>query len=283
MLNVILVNFNNSDDTINCVNSIVNENFFLDLEIKIFDNNSIETEKNKLDLFIKNKNDYLNNYTKDIDVFFSNDNLGFAYGNNYFIKKAKLYDYIWILNNDTLVNSDLLKEISVNLPKSKEVLFFDCYTFDNEFHDTGVHYVNLLTGQSKMAKKNYFDFEYVCGASFIIQNTEAMPLFDESYFLYYEDCDYGMLLQQKQFKYRRINDVHFLHKIGGSSNNKQNKINLILLRSQVLFMKRYSFCYFIYFFVKCMILISRRQIQPLKKFIYYSIKITKDSHFCKNI
>ena len=56
MLNVILVNFNNSDDTINCVNSIVNENFFLDLEIKIFDNNSIETEKNKLDLFIKNKN-----------------------------------------------------------------------------------------------------------------------------------------------------------------------------------------------------------------------------------
>ena len=44
MLNVILVNFNNSDDTINCVNSIVNENFFLDLEIKIFDNNSIETE-----------------------------------------------------------------------------------------------------------------------------------------------------------------------------------------------------------------------------------------------
>ena len=75
-----------------------------------------------------------------------------------------------------------------------------------------------------MKKTNRFDFEYVCGASFIIQKTESMPFFDESYFLYYEDCDYGMLLNQNGYNYKKLENVHFLHKIGGSGEKqKKNK------------------------------------------------------------
>lgn len=277
MLNIILINYNSTDDTINCVNSIIDSNSFIEIKIQIFDNNSEEQEKNKLDFFVNDKKQRLNEFTNDIEVFFSNENLGFAYGNNYFMKKANLDDYIWILNNDTLVNLNLIEAISKNLPNKKEVLHFDCHTFNDEFHDSGLHYVNLLTGQSKMKKTNRFDFEYVCGASFIIQKTESMPFFDESYFLYYEDCDYGMLLNQNGYNYKKLDNVHFLHKIGGSGEKQKKKINLIQLRSQVLFMKRYSTNYFFYLFIKCVILVFRRYFIPLKKIVYYNKIIKIDS------
>lgn len=277
MLNIILINYNSTDDTINCVNSIIDSNSFMEIKIQIFDNNSEEQEKNKLEFFVNDKKQRLNEFTNDIEVFFSNENLGFAYGNNYFMKKANQDDYIWILNNDTLVNSALIEAISKNLPEKKEVLHFDCHTFNDEFHDTGLHYVNLLTGQSKMKKTNKFDFEYVCGASFIIQKTDSMPFFDESYFLYYEDCDYGMLLNQNGYNYKKLENVHFLHKIGGSGEKQKKKINLIQLRSQVLFMKRYSTNYFFYLCIKCIILVFRRYFIPLKKFVYYNKIIKIDS------
>lgn len=277
MLNIILINYNSTDDTINCVNSIIDSNSFMEIKIQIFDNNSEEQEKNKLEFFVNDKKQRLNEFTNDIEVFFSNENLGFAYGNNYFMKKANQDDYIWILNNDTLVNSALIEAISKNLPEIKEVLHFDCHTFNDEFHDSGLHYVNLLTGQSKMKKTNKFDFEYVCGASFIIQKTDSTPLFDESYFLYYEDCDYGMLLNQNGYNYKKLENVHFLHKIGGSGEKQKKKINLIQLRSQVLFMKRYSTNYFFYLCIKCIILVFRRYFIPLKKFVYYNKIIKIDS------
>lgn len=279
MLNIILINYNSTDDTINCVNSIIDSNSFMEIKIQIFDNNSEEQEKNKLEFFVKDKKQRLNEFTNDIEVFFSNENLGFAYGNNYFMKKANQDDYIWILNNDTLVNSALIEAISKNLPEKKEVLHFDCHTFNDEFHDSGLHYVNLLTGQSKMKKTNKYDFEYVCGASFIIQKTDSMPLFDESYFLYYEDCDYGMLLNQNGYNYKKLENVHFLHKIGGSGEKQKKKINFIQLRSQVLFMKRYSPCFFMYFLLKSLLLLLRRDCFSFRNFIHFCKTINKASVF----
>ena len=82
MLNIILINYNSTDDTINCENSIIDSNSFMEIKIQIFDNNSEEQEKNKLEFFVNDKKQRLNEFTNDIEVFFSNENLGFAYGNN---------------------------------------------------------------------------------------------------------------------------------------------------------------------------------------------------------
>lgn len=271
MLNIILVNYNNSQDTINCIESILNLNKFIDINIFVFDNASSDDEKKILKNFINEKKELIKDFIK---IKFNETNSGFAHGNNYFIQQINKGEYIWILNNDTLVNSELIEKISSNLPTDNEVLYFNCHTFDNEFHDTGLHYVNLITGQSKMKKTNRFDFEYVCGASFIIKKTENTPLFDESYFLYYEDCDYGMLLNKNSYNYRKLNDVYFLHKIGGSGEKQKKKINLIQLRSQVLFMKRYSPCFIVYFFVKSIILLMRREFKSLL-FFFSSVRKIK--------
>ena len=78
------------------------------------------------------------------------------------------------------------------------------------------------------------------------------------------------------YNYRKLNDVYFLHKIGGSGEKQKKKINLIQLRSQVLFMKRYSPCFIVYFFVKSIILLMRREFKSLLFFFSSVRKIKSD-------
>ena len=152
MLNIILVNYNSSNDTINCCESIINNIGDKKYKIHIYDNNSMEDEVKILNNYLKNKN---------IDYYFSNINTGFAYANNYFMNKVKYGNFIWILNNDTLINKELINCIYNNLPEDNEICYMECRTFNNEFHDTGLHYVNLLSGKSKMKRTNKFDFLYI--------------------------------------------------------------------------------------------------------------------------
>lgn len=284
MLNIILVNYNSSDDTKNCIDSIINSNQILPVNIKIFDNNSKEEEARKLKEYIAKINNNLNSFTKSVECHFSNQNLGFAVANNYYMKKAMNTDFLWILNNDTLVNSELLKKIAENLPERNEVLYFDCHTFSDEFHDSGVHYVNLFSGKNRMQAKSRTDFEYICGASFVIQKTDFMPYFDESYFLYYEDCDYGMRLKKASYRYRKLENCYFKHKIGSSGSRQIKKINLIQLRSQVLFMKRYSKSFYVYKFLKFLYLaVLKQDFDSAKKFLFFCRTVSEKTSFSEDL
>lgn len=280
MINIILVNYNSSQDTINCIESIYKFNKFFQCHIQITDNNSNQNDKEKLNAALLEFNSRKNPFILSVEFFYNQENSGFASANNYWINKAPQNDILWILNNDTLVNENLLSKINENLPADNEICYMDCHTFNDEYHDSGLHYVNLKTGQSRMEKKSAADFEYICGASFLIKKTENTPLFDESYFLYYEDCDYGMLLKNKGYIYKKIPNCYFLHKIGGKKENRSEKMEFIMLRSQVLFMKRYCKNYGFYFIAKFLYLIlKKRDFKSAANFIKFSFSITSNSHF----
>ena len=93
---IIIVNYNNYEDTIKCVNSIRENEKKIKYEIILVDNastnNSIE-ELSKIEgiVLINNKR-----------------NGGFAFGNNIGIKYAidKNFEYIMLLNNDTEIEKN---------------------------------------------------------------------------------------------------------------------------------------------------------------------------------
>ena len=184
MLHIILVNYNGTQDTINCINSIYASNIYGECTIEIFDNASKTEDSDVLKKFLENLE--TNQFVLSINCLFSDENIGFAAGNNYWLKKAPIGDYIWFLNNDTLTNARLFEQIFTNLPNEKSAIYFDCKTFEDDFHDDGLHHINLLTGRYHKIKKGRHDFAYICGASLLLKKTENLPLWDESYFLYFE-------------------------------------------------------------------------------------------------
>lgn len=262
-----MINYNSSNYTVSCVDSIKksfsDEN---DYEVIIVDNDSCEIEKKELKTLNKNKN---------VRIIFSNTNLGFAKANNLAIKSLVKKDIIWFLNNDTLINKKLVQEIENNLPAKNEVLYFDTYDFHDKFNSTGLHCINLLYGNVNIRwKRMPFDVEYICGSSLVMCYDVVMPLWDENFFLYYEDADYSMQLIEKRYVFRHLDGCYINHKIYAST-KKLNSINRVRQRSQLIFMKKWGKNYLLFYFVRVCYLLLKGNLKGLKILHQCNIELRK--------
>ena len=108
-LSIIIVNYNGKKYLNDCLSSIKTHCQGLMHEIIIWDNASSD---NSIEFLEKNFKD-------DILLYKSNENLGFAGGNNAAAKYAK-GKYLFLLNNDTILLNPLLPLINI-LEKDKEI------------------------------------------------------------------------------------------------------------------------------------------------------------------
>lgn len=137
MVYIILLNWKNAVDTIDCLKSLK----ITDIENKIIvcDNNSPDDSLDRIKDFIE-KDDFYSKSFLDlsgsdnknpklcckITLIATEKNLGFAGGNNVATKIALSQsdaDYIWLLNNDTEVESNSLSEIIKRFRKIQRLEF----------------------------------------------------------------------------------------------------------------------------------------------------------------
>jgi GT2 family glycosyltransferase len=187
-----------------------------------------------------------------IKVIINEKNYGFSKANNIALNFVPYGQYVWFLNNDTIINQNLVDKIKNNLPDNKTVLYFDILDFDQKKESSGIHYISLLTGSSSSNKKFLFK-EYICGASIFLQYSENMPKWNDKYFLYFEDADFSLQLIKKGYIFKHIDDCFFLHKISASS-SKNIRINEIKLTSQVIFMRNHAKYFALFIFLKILYL-----------------------------
>lgn len=268
IVHIILVNYNSSKDTICCIESIKKSNKeFFKCNIIIVDNNSNDSEQIILEHFIKSFNEEL----ITLNLIKNPENVGFAAANNigldYIEKLCSSSDYIWFLNNDTQVNTELLCSIKNSLPEKHEVLYFEMRNFDYEFVNDGLNYISLSTGKYYEVKKKNTE-PYIVGASVFLRYCENFPRWDDSYFLYFEDVAYSFLLKSRNYKFIKLPDVYYLHKINASS-GKNSKTLLIRIQSQKKFMKEYSPHYFLFVIMKVFYLIIQLRFKEVKSFITF--------------
>ena len=90
-VDIILLNYNGYEDTIECIKSLKNISY-KNFDVFIVDNNSTDDSEKKILDYIKDDN--------NITFIQTNENLGFSGGNNVAIKKSleKNADYICLLN-----------------------------------------------------------------------------------------------------------------------------------------------------------------------------------------
>jgi len=193
-LAIILVNWNGTDDTINCINSIQGSSY-KDYFIIVVDNGSHETELLKL-----TKCDF------DIILIKAGENLGYTGGNNVGIKRALDNDaeYILLLNNDTYIAPDALSKLVESADVDKQVGILSPKIF---FHpdrhliwSAGARFntsilIGYLTGYKKEDDEIYniqSDVDYVSGCAMLIRSQviKEVGFLNDDYFAVCEDIDY---------------------------------------------------------------------------------------------
>lgn len=190
-------------------------------------------------------------YNRKLIFVQTRENLGYAGGNNVGIMYA-LYngvDYVLPLNNDTIVNVDFL-EAMVTLaeedPKigivGPKVVFYD--NPDKIAHGAG--FIDWIRGRSISKDVNQpIECDFVTGVCILIKKEILHKLgcvFDEDYFIYWEDTDFCMRVKQSGYKIYYDPIVMVAHKVSQSTGlNERNPFALYYYRrNNILFMQRHA-------------------------------------------
>lgn len=265
-VSIIILNFNGAKNTTACLTSIC-DGIYQDLKLSIVvvDNSSKEEDKQILRENIKEKESH------DIPIVFIENkyNVGYSGGNNTGISYAlkNNTDYCLILNNDTIVDKHFVEELenafsdnSVGIAVSK-IYFAKGFEFHKDRYkkeDLGkilwyaggrMDWQNVIgyhrgvdevdTGQYDRIE----DTEIATGCCMLVRREvmENIGLFDEKYFLYYEDADFSMRAKRAGFKIRYVPKAMLWHKNAGSAGGSGSALqDYYISRNRMLFGMRYA-------------------------------------------
>ena len=200
------------------------------IEVIVFDNNSTDSTVRILDKF------------SDIKLIISNENLGFAKGNNLAVKEAN-GEYLFFLNPDTEIDKEVLIELVEFYERTQDAgIIAPKLIMGDENIQPSVRKLPTVTGAFKeyiLGIKNAYseyvpdgdnpmEVEMVYGAAMLIKKDlfENLSGFDEKYFLYYEDADFCKRVGEYGKKIYYYPGVTIRHLVGGTkSDQNKDKLN----------------------------------------------------------
>jgi GT2 family glycosyltransferase len=245
LISVILVNYNGYKDTVECVKSILKSNY---------DNFNIIIVENGSEDYLKIKNDSFLN--ENCTVLSSKENLGFSGGNNLAINYAKEHfspDYYFLLNNDTIIESDAIEKLvdvyryncDVGIVTGK-ILY---YSMKDTIWSAGGKF-DFRTGiadQPDLGKKDSTDYDRVNETTFCTGCVMLIPsyvvrkvgLLRDDYFLYAEDTDYCCRIMNAGYKLYYTGYAKIYHKVSASTGKSSDLSQYYNVRNNLYIIKRF--------------------------------------------
>jgi hypothetical protein len=255
---IVILNWNRVDDTLKCLESVRNlERGNFELTTIVIDNASNDDSAKKL------------RQVKDIDLIVNSKNLGFSGGNNVGITYAlrNHADYVIILNNDTVVEKESIKklvEYAKANPKvgaiSPKIYFEKGFEFHKGRYnkeDLGkvIWYAggtidwNNVQGSTKRVDEvdkggheEPQDTDFATGTCMLLarQAIEKGGMFDEKYFMYYEDTDLSLRIKNRGLKVVYFPKSIIWHKVAQSSTIGGDLNDYFITRNRMLFGLKYA-------------------------------------------
>ena len=222
-LAIIVLNWNGADDTLNCVESLQQQT--LRTEIIIVDNNSSDDSVERFE-------DHIKSQKKDAPILIKNSqNFGFAGGINTGLIYAKEhnFEYIGVLNPDAIADKKwcraLVDELSTHLDYGIATGIMqrrDGKTLDTtgDFYTTwGLPGPRNRDEPVKNAPSKPGEVFGATGGGAIYRAAifDDIDMFDEAFFMYYEDVDLSFRAQLAGWKVRFTPKAIAYHKVGASS------------------------------------------------------------------
>lgn len=252
---IILVNYNNTEATNDCLDSLEQLSVkAVSCEIIVVDNASTEPfqlpEKKR---------------TMPVTVKYNKENLGFTGGNNTGIQYAldKNAEYILLLNNDTTVHKDLLQELVTSIEEGRNrgiAVPKIYYAAGSEYHldrykkselgqvfwyaGGSIDWTNV-TGRHRGVDdvdRGQYDKDsettFASGCCMLVKREvfEHIGTFDDRYFLYYEDADLSERVRKAGYTIWYTYKAIVWHKNAGSTGGSGSELQeYYISRNRLLF------------------------------------------------
>jgi hypothetical protein len=221
---VIVLNWNGTDDTLECLESLSRVRY-AGVELIVVDNGSQPSPR-----------DILCRSHPHITYLQNAQNLGYAGGNNVGIRYALAagHDYAFVLNNDTRVEPDFLERAVAVAESDPSIGVVGIKIIACEDHRrVWVAYGQVTYRQSLVRLIGYYkldrgafdqqkDVEWVPGTAMLFSRRalETVGLFDEEFFAYHEDVDWCTAARKRGFRVVFAPQARIYHKGHRSSGGK---------------------------------------------------------------
>jgi GT2 family glycosyltransferase len=252
-VSIIIINYKTFKLTSQCIDSILSFTTNVSFEIILVENGTEE-------FTVENTSHWGNK----IKLIVSEENLGFAGGNNLGIKNAE-GKYILLLNSDTYLVEDSITKIFHFLESQPQIgvaspkLIYP----DGRRQSVAQRFPSLKYGlielfriqkffnrrkSGKLLLGSFFDHnettevDWVWGAFFMFPRSILSQLpnqkLDDTYFMYWEDVQWCMDIKKLGYKIYYFAETQVVHVHEGS---KVNKNEMMVKSGQLFFQKNYSF------------------------------------------
>lgn len=245
-----ILNYNGTEDTIECIKSICQYESMNDYLIVIWDNASQIDKYNLLEKYIRtncpnsqilSEYEYVSSNVKETTQFVlvkSNENYGFAIANNKVLRPfVGDFDYYILLNNDTEFYQQTTKLCLDYLDDHKDIGVLTTaiyYYYDkNKIWNAGGkfisgwrrYYTESYVKNIVNSGVNLIDVDYITGCYMIIRNeiVEKYGLLSERFFFGEEDYNYCMRMKENQVRLSVRLDLGLWHKVGATTSRDANK------------------------------------------------------------
>jgi GT2 family glycosyltransferase len=233
MIGIVILSFNNFDDTYECIKSILSAKTNINYEICLVENSPTDSYLNQLKVIFPNLK-----YIKSVD------NKGYAHGNNlgitYFENKG--IKVFLIINNDTIVTDYFLDylydEMENNYLVAPKIYL---YSNQNTLWSNGGYYSRLLfSSRMNLSEITLEKNSFLSGCCLMLseKTISAIGKLPEEYFMYGEDTEYSYLLSKKNLEIKVCGKSHIYHKVGQTSLPNSPFQLYYLFKSKYIFIYR---------------------------------------------
>ena len=238
-LSVIIVNYNGLKYFKECFDSLYDKLSGISFEIIVIDNNSPDDSCN-----------YIRRNYPDVVLIDSKINYGFGKGNNEAVKRAK-GEYLLLINNDTILLDSLVPVFNF-VKENKEVGAAGIKMLDgNKNYLPSVGRFPAFDGMLQIKKlnemgeefrtgnfsKETYDVDWITGSLIIMPKKvyDEIGGFDEDYFMYVEDVDFGKKIALKGYRRVFMPQYSYVHFVGFNKSK-----NPLLIKGYKIYLSKHT-------------------------------------------
>lgn len=210
----IVLNWNLPRETFACIESLLSSDY-PDLQVIVVDNGSTDGSP-----------DLIRTRFPGIEVLALPENRGYAAGNNVGIVRALSLGAEWVLivNNDAIVAADTISNLVVETRSRAGIAMprIDAWPSGGLWRAgarvSGLYPLPRSIREGELAVGKPISIDYAIGCVLLIHRTvlERIGLFDEGYFMYYEDLDFSARARTAGIPIIVVPSARAWHKIGTS-------------------------------------------------------------------
>ena len=270
-LTIIIVTYKTDSAILkNCLNSIDKN-----VEIKIIEN-SFKKENQFFSIDKKN----------NLSIHFTGKNLGYGAGNNYGFNLVNT-DYVIVANPDIVFHKTFFDNVKKYLDSSLNfTIIGSTYNQDKSFSSSGVfkenekkQYSNDIESSTKKIFETLTKVDWVTGCMMLInlKKFNSRKIFDESFFLYFEEFDLCKNLELKNENVFRAKDLlidHLGYK-GSFGSDPKNQLESEKLREWHWMWSTFYFYKKNYGYLFAIKKTSGKLLRSFFKVVFYTITFNK--------